>query len=123
MRYIYYMVLLLPILFIGEVVGLMVHCENSKYLYPAKNYVWLVPILQIIILFDFLGDSIKDKDFKLLIGFFKYGQSSLIILGSICNELDHKKSTHIRKRNPSKTIYPSLRRTAQAAMVAIETIA
>lgn len=81
--YIFLFLLLLMCMYLGQVFGLMIHCDNCREFKDAKRYVYFVPILKIILLLFFVKDCIQKKEWKFLFTYFAIGDKSILILCTI----------------------------------------
>lgn len=66
--------------YIGEVLGLFIQCENTHILYPIRWYSFLVPLVRPVILYSCLKESIEKKRMWLLKFFLFSGEINSIIL-------------------------------------------
>lgn len=71
------------IFYIGECLGLYMQCDNLDDLQCVKSCVWLVPFLQLVLIFKTLVLEFKEKDFRCLLGLLTAGQSSTVILRAL----------------------------------------
>lgn len=120
MFYFSLLALFLLVVFIGEVLGLLVQCENSKQLRPAKACVWYVPLIQLFIFFNLLVDGIRNRDFGMLIAFFRFGESGIIILGCISNQIVTMKE---KTKAVKKMTWPHFCQATDSVLVALEATA
>ena len=114
--FMYYIALCLGfivVFYFGEILGLKAQCENSKYLYPAKDHVWLVPVIQFLVLVTVLIDCIKQRKADLLFAFFRTGGTGIVILGCFSNVIQTMPN---KQRKSSNVHRPLILQTTSSVM-------
>ena len=70
---------------VGQLLGLLVLCENSEKLRKSTNKVIYVPILKAILTFKFLEESVNKRDYKIFFNYLFDADKSLILLLILTN--------------------------------------
>lgn len=78
--YFIFFALLILCLYCGQVLGLMIHCDNCGDFNLVKKYVFLVPLLKLALFFPCLHDCIHEKNLKALWFYLFSGRMSMVIL-------------------------------------------
>ena len=120
MKYLFLLLALIILFIIGEQLGLLMQCENCSQLRAAKRFIWCVPVIQTEVFILILFDALKNKRFKLLVAFFRIGQTGLIILSSISHEVEAIKA---ETKSRPKNSMPIIRNTPERARTAIKACA
>lgn len=105
------------VFYIGECLGLYMQCDNFDNLQCVKSYVWLVPFLQLMLIFMILIHGFKEKNFKTFVGFFTVGQTSTMILSILADCIG--KEAHAVRSRKNFAHYTSVRRVYRAALAAL----
>lgn len=95
--YVILVVLFLLCLYVGQVLGLLIHCENCGYFKGAKRYVHLVPILKVGILVPCVKDCIKEKSIKWLIAYLLTSDKNILIMCGIVELLPELERAKVKK--------------------------
>ena len=61
MDYLGISIFMLLFIYAGQIAGLAIHCDNSDLLKPAKRYVYVVPVLTLIVWLGCIKDSVAQK--------------------------------------------------------------
>ena len=85
--YIFLGILTLICLYLGQVFGLMVYCDNCSDFKDAKSFVYIIPILRITILLSVACECIRERKWRLLFSYIMLGDKSVMILCAIIEAL------------------------------------
>lgn len=108
--YFFLVLLLLATVYFGQVLGLMIYCDNCRDFKEAKRYVYLIPLLKITLFIAFVRDCIRDKKLGWLLSYIAIGDKSVMILCTIVELLPELQ----RERKRAKV--KSMQRTPQMAV-------
>lgn len=103
---------------VGEMLGLLAQCEKSKHLRLAKAYVWCVPLMQLYLLVKLVVDAFKNRNFGMVVAFFRFGESGVIALSCISGQIERSVA---KKKVPVKMTWPHFCQAADSLMYALET--
>lgn len=92
------LVALLLCLYCGQVLGLMVHCDNCDDFREIKRYVWIVPFMKLALLWPCLKECVQEKSIKSLRFYLFSGNMSMIILCSMIDAFPGWKETMRNKK-------------------------
>ena len=120
MFYLSLLAFFLLVFVVGEVLGLLAQCETSKHLRAARAFVWYVPLMQLYLLVNIVMDGFRDRDFGMLAAFFRYGESGIIILGCISNQVATMK---VKAKPVQKLTWPHFCQAADSVLIALEATA
>ena len=115
--YVLLLILFLMCWYFGQVFGLMIHCDNCVDFKPVKRYVYLVPVLRVMMLGLCLADCFKEKNIKM---FFAYIFCSEINIMILCAMLEMEPELQkIRQRSNMRRIR---RRQAPSPLTTVKSI-
>jgi len=120
MFYFSLLALFLLVFYLGEVFGLLAQCERSKHLRPAKVFVWYVPFIQVYLFFNLIIDGFRNRNFGMLAAFVRFGESGIIVLGCISNQIATMKA---KAKSVRKMTWPHFCQAADSVLVALEAVA
>ena len=86
MNIVLFMLMLIPIIYIGEVLGLVIHCDICEYLEPAKPFVWKVPFMQIEMFWEHVKSSFEKKNLHPLRSYFTIKEKLIVLLCDLANK-------------------------------------
>lgn len=92
------LIALLLCLYCGQVLGLMVHCDNCDDFREIKRYVWIVPFMKLALLWPCLKECVQEKSLKSLRFYLFSGNLSMIILCAMTEALPEWKETIRNKK-------------------------
>ena len=81
-----FVLMLIPIVYIGEVVGLAIHCDICEYLRPARQFVWRVPFMQIDMFCEYIKLSLEKKSLQPMRSCFAIKEKHILLLCRLVNE-------------------------------------
>lgn len=110
---------LLLCLYCGQVLGLMVHCDNCDDFREIKRYVWIVPFMKLALLWPCVRECAQEKSLKSLRFYLFSGNMSMIILCAMIDaspvwkeKMRNKKIIKLEKRyNMKKSLVPEALRS------------
>ena len=73
--------ILLLILYLGPVLGLMIHCDNNPHLSEVKRFAYVVPLLTFVLSISYIDDACKGD--KSAVEFLREKNKQLIVLAGI----------------------------------------
>lgn len=116
--YIFLFVLLLICLYLGQVFGLMIYCDNCKEFHEAKRYVYIIPLLKIVLWVPLIKDCIKSRQWKMLGFYILMGDKSVMILCTIVELLPelHRQQQRAMVRNMQRQQKSSIVRFARSVL-------
>lgn len=85
--YVFLGILTLICLYLGQVFGLMIYCDNCSEFKDAKKFVYIVPVLRTTILFSVVSECVRERKWKLLYSYIMLGDKSVMILCAIIEAL------------------------------------
>lgn len=114
MMILFLLIVLLLCLYCGQVLGLMVHCDNCDDFKEIKRYVWIVPFMKLALLWPCLRECLQEKSLKSLRFYLFSGNMSMVILCAMIDAfpgwketLRNKKIKKLEKRiNMQKSLVP-----------------
>lgn len=106
--YIFLIVLLLATVYFGQVLGLMIYCENCRDFKEAKQYVYLIPLLKITLFIAFTKDCIREKKLGWIPSYIAIGDKSVMILCTIVELLPELKRERQRAKVKSMQRKPQM---------------
>ena len=104
MNWIGWMFLAISIVYLGNIFGCMILCETIPGLESAKKYAWIIPMVNIMLLFSFLFDSSVKNRFTLFKKFVTMPQKNIFSLKALARSTekaiadDHRYSQFYAKR-------------------------
>ena len=87
MWYVVLIICLLVCVYWGQVLGLMIQCDNCTVLNEGKKYVYMIPFLRVIMFISFLYDSICNKEWKRFLMYAFYSGKNVMLLCAIIDLL------------------------------------
>jgi len=82
------------IVYIGNILGCMILCETISQIEPVRKYVWMVPVLNLILFFSFLSEALSGQGFAPFWKFIKMPQKNIFVLsvmvGTLKEEITEK---------------------------------
>lgn len=85
MVYVLYVCALLGVVYAATMVGLIIQCETQKVFAPARKYVYVVPLVTLILLFAYPIDCIRNGKADRVLPFLKLEGKALLVLGCLAN--------------------------------------
>lgn len=85
MVYVLYVCALLGIVYAATVIGLIIQCETRKVFAPARKYVYVVPLVTLILLFAYPIAYIRGGKADRVLPFLKLESKELLVLGCLAN--------------------------------------
>ena len=96
--YVALVVLLLLCFYLGQVFGLLIHCDNCSDFQEVRRYVYLVPFLKIALAIHAARQLAKDRAWKLLVSYFLGGDKSILILDAMVETLPELQKENQRSK-------------------------
>lgn len=90
--------LLILVLYCGQVIGLLIFCENCSGLKEARAYVYMVPFVKVAMLAPCIKDCAKEKSLKWLITYLFMKDKNVTILCAIADMLPELRKIDQRKK-------------------------
>lgn len=75
-------------MYLGQVLGLMIRCDNNEDFKGIKGYIWLVPFLNVVTFFSILKDCVKTQSWIMMKAFFSVGDKSIMIMGAMVQQTE-----------------------------------
>ena len=123
MLYVFFAVLLMVVFYLGQVIGLMIHCELCSDFRELKRYLYAVPFIRIAMFFFCLYDCIKDRNLKLFIAYIFCPDKNIMIICSLVECLPElKKLQSQRKRRVRRELQTSPLDTLRAVLFGTQDI-
>lgn len=70
--------------YLGQVMGMMIHCDNCSDFKGLKKYVHMIPFLRVALFFVCLYECIRDKDWKFFVAYmFTSGKNVMIMCAMV----------------------------------------
>lgn len=85
--YVFLFALAIGSVYFGQVLGLLIHCDNCKDFKGVKKYAFFVPIFSVLFFFLYLERCAKEKEWKKLFQYILLGDKSILIMCSIVEVL------------------------------------
>ena len=81
--YVLYVCALLGVVYAATVVGLIIQCETSKLFAPARKYVYMVPLVVMVLVFAYPIDCVRGEKTERILPFLKLEGKALLVLGCL----------------------------------------
>jgi len=91
-------ILLIFVLYCGQVIGMLIYCENCSELKEAKAYVYLVPIVKVAMIVPCINDCFKEKKIRWLITYLMLEDKNVMILCAIVDMLPELRKIEQRSK-------------------------
>ena len=104
--YILLFVFLLLCLYLGQVTGMMIHCDNCSDFKGLNKYVYMVPLLRVALFFVYLYECIRDNELKFFVAYMFTPGKNIIIMCAMVEVLPELQSLE-RKKALKRKLSPS----------------
>ena len=109
MFYVFLIFLLLVCIYLGQIIGLMIHCELTDELKDTKEFSYMVPLLRIIMLLYVVADCAKANKWGFFFKYLACRNKNTIIMCAMADVVPE-----IRRARRRKEVSRKLRRSNQA---------
>lgn len=96
MSWIGWLFLLLTLVYIGNVLGCMILCETIPDLISAKRYVWMVPVLNVMLFIYFFYSLLRKLEFGTLWRFIRFPQKNIFALKAIISSIREEAAEEVQ---------------------------
>lgn len=103
-NYILYFVLFLVVIYMGEVLGLLIQCENCNELRKVSRKVFYVPFLGVALLFAYIKESCEKRDMHSLIEYILFEEKHLFMLFIMAKYFETASKKELQRKRISKNL-------------------